>query len=65
MPEEIKEYVKPIMIIPPQSLLHAELYQLRQKAKRMSKTESLQANKFQQQQVIDKLVAMGRSDLTK
>lgn len=65
MAEEIKNFVQPIATIPPQSLLAAELHQLRQKRGRISAEQTVKDNEFAQKQVMAKLVEMGREDLTK
>jgi len=40
MPEEILNYVAPIAVIPPQSVLAGQIQQLRQKLSRQRKQES-------------------------
>lgn len=63
MTEEIKNYVAPLCVIPPQSVLAGELYQLRQKHKRLRATQAIKDNEAQQKLVTERLKQMGRQDL--
>lgn len=65
MAEEIEHYKVPIATIPPQSLLAAELHLLRRKRKRLRKEEAVKENERQQGIVKDRLIAIGREDLTR
>lgn len=60
-----QNHTRPIATIPTQSLLAGELYDLRQKRRRISADRAIKVNELAQKQVIAKLVAMGREDLTK
>lgn len=63
MAEEVT-HAKAIAIISPQSLLAGELYQLRQRRKRISTKAAVTENDIAQKQCIERLIAMGRKDLT-
>jgi hypothetical protein len=63
MVEEIR-HAKPIMRIPEQQIIAGKLRELRKQHSRIRRKEAVTENEMAQKQLIAKLVAMGRQDLT-